>query len=461
MAHGVSVPSGDRAVPRGPKRLLALRGDEHLVDRVRRGDEAAFEVIYERHVPGLLSFCRHMLGSREEAEDAVQHAFTSAHSALLRDERDIRLKAWLYSIARNRCLSMLRARRDQPDEQVEPTVDGLDAAVEQRAELRELVDDLHDLPDDQRAALILHELRALSHAEVAEVLDCKAANVKGLVFRARAGLTERRDAREASCQEIREELAMARGGALRRGRLRHHLRACPGCTAYLEEVRSQRKAIAAILPVVPTLGLKSSVLAAAGIGGGGAAGGGAAGGGLLAALMPAGGATAAKVAIVGVVVAGGGGLGVEAALDRGDSAPARAPLAAPQAPAEVPGAATLGADPAGAAEPGRPGGARPAEAKKDSAALKRERVKLNRKRVQARRKLARRLGAPGRRSAPGQAVRQRARARTPAPRGLLRRALPRPEPAAPTRPAPAPRTLREPLRPERVPPLPEVTAPGD
>ena len=161
MAHGISLPAGGRAASRGPKHLLSLRGDEHLVERVRRGDEAAFEVIYERHVHGLLSFCRHMLGSREEAEDAVQQAFTAAHRDLLRDDREIRLKAWLYTIARNRCVSMLRARREQPDDRFETSTDGLTDQVQQRADLRELLDDLHDLPEDQRAALVLSEMRDL------------------------------------------------------------------------------------------------------------------------------------------------------------------------------------------------------------------------------------------------------------------------------------------------------------
>ncbi|MGH8573757.1 MAG: RNA polymerase sigma factor, partial [Gammaproteobacteria bacterium] len=231
MAHGISVPSGGRAASRGSKRLLALRGDDHLVERLRHGDEAAFEVIYERHVHGLLSFCRHMLSSREEAEDAVQHAFTAAHRDLLRDDREIRLKAWLYAIARNRCVSMLRARREQPDERVEASTDGLDTEVQRRADLRQLMEDLQDLPEDQRAALVLSELRDLSHAEVADVLGCRVANVKGLVFRARAGLSERREARDTECATIREELAIAHGGTLRRGRLRHHLRACAPCSA--------------------------------------------------------------------------------------------------------------------------------------------------------------------------------------------------------------------------------------
>ena len=122
--------------------------------------------------------------------------------------------------------------------------------------------------------------------------------MKGLVFRARSALIARREAREASCESIREQLANLRGGSLRRSELRLHLRECPGCRAYREKVKEQRQMLAAALPVVPTLGLKSSVLAAIGIGGGST-------GGLTAAAAGLGGATVAKVAVAGVLAGGG------------------------------------------------------------------------------------------------------------------------------------------------------------
>src|ERR671930_2349981 len=101
----ISVPGPPRARTLRSKRILALAGDERLVEQARLGNEAAFEVVYERYGKGILSFCRHMLGSVEEAEDAVQQTFASAYSDLLRDdERELRLKPWLYTIARNRCL---------------------------------------------------------------------------------------------------------------------------------------------------------------------------------------------------------------------------------------------------------------------------------------------------------------------------------------------------------------------
>ena len=107
-----------------PPRLLKLASDERLVALVRHGDERAFEAIYDRHNRGILAFCRHMLGSREEAEDAVQHTFLSAYRVLRDSEQDVALRPWLYAIARNRCLSMLRARRED-----DPLADAAEPSV--------------------------------------------------------------------------------------------------------------------------------------------------------------------------------------------------------------------------------------------------------------------------------------------------------------------------------------------
>ena len=98
-----------------PRRALRVASDERLVEQVRAGSARAFEEIYDRHHRGILAFCRHMLGSHEEAEDVVQHTFTAGYQSLLADERQITLKAWLYVVARNRCLSLLRARREHAD----------------------------------------------------------------------------------------------------------------------------------------------------------------------------------------------------------------------------------------------------------------------------------------------------------------------------------------------------------
>src|SRR5215207_5551853 len=251
--RSVPIPADAPAArPLGSKRLLTLAGDERLVEQIRHGNEAAFEVAFERHSPAILSFCRHMLGSRDEAEDAVQHTFAAAFRDLQRGgDRPIVLKPWLFAIARNRCLSLLRSRREHPVEDPVLGTAGLAEQVEQRAELQRLLEDLRELPDDQRAALLLTEVGDLSHADAAGVLGCGVPRVKALVYRARSGLIARRDARAKPCEEIREQLANLRGGSLRRTELRLHLRECAGCRAYREEVKRQRELLAAALPVVP------------------------------------------------------------------------------------------------------------------------------------------------------------------------------------------------------------------
>jgi hypothetical protein len=189
-----------------------------------------------------------------------------------------------------------------PLEEPEVATAGLAEQVEQRAELRQLVADVRDLPDEQRAALLLAEVGGLAQRDIASVLGCEVARVKALVYRARSALVARREARELPCEEIREQLANLRGGSLRRSELRLHLRECPGCRDFREQVRRQRQMLSLALPVAPTLGLKTSVLAAVGIGGGAAGGGAAAAGG---AAAGGGAAAIAKVAAVAAIAVGG------------------------------------------------------------------------------------------------------------------------------------------------------------
>jgi RNA polymerase sigma factor (sigma-70 family) len=309
--------SAPTRVTRRPARLLRLAGDERLVADVRTGSETAFEVLYDRHHRGILGFCRHMLGSYEEAEDAVQHTFMAAYRDLVSSEKPIQLKAWLYTIARNRCLSVLRARRERPSDDIEEvSTVGLAAEVEQREDLRLLLHDVSELPEDQRAALVLAEVGDVSHDEIAEVLGVPKQKVKALVFQARSSLSASRNARETPCEEIREELANLHGGSLRRTHLRRHLRECAGCRVFRAEMDTQRRGLAMVLPVIPALGLKEHVLAA--VFGGGSAGGGA----VVAGGAGAGaGAFAAKALIV-LAVVGGGTAGVATVAGGRDDAPA-------------------------------------------------------------------------------------------------------------------------------------------
>ena len=191
-------------------RRLRRLGDEALAALVARGDVAAFEALYDRHHPALLAFCRHMTGSREDGEDALQQTFLRAHRALLAGRAPDAVRPWLFAIARNRCRTLLAARRPAVTaEEVEVAFDGLADDVRRRADLRELVADLGRLPEDQRGALVLHELGDLSHSEIATVIGCAPEKVKALVFQARTTLVADREARATPCEEIRGQLETA------------------------------------------------------------------------------------------------------------------------------------------------------------------------------------------------------------------------------------------------------------
>ncbi len=210
---------------------------------VREGEVAAFESIYDRYQRGICSFCRHLLGDPEEAADVVQHTFLAAYSAIISSEKPILLRAWLYTIARNRCYSVLRARREQPSaEMTEPATEGLAAHVLRREDLRQLLVDMRRLarrPEDGPGA------GRTGHAQPPaggrHAWASPPSKVKALVFQARESLQAAQKARETDCSEIREQLSTLRGGGLRRGNLRRHLRDCPACREFSDQMENQRR----------------------------------------------------------------------------------------------------------------------------------------------------------------------------------------------------------------------------
>ena len=293
--------------------------DELLVAGVRAGDRDAFEEIYDRYARGILAFCVHMLGNREAAEDALQLTFVAAYRALQRGDSSIALRPWLYTIARNRCLSELRARREAAGVDHSSLTDaslndGLADQVQRREDLREMLDDMQRLPADQRAALVLFELGDHPQKEIATVLGVRTEKVKALVFQAREALVRGRAAREHPCRDIREQLATLEGRIPARSVLRAHIERCPGCQSFEHDVRHQRAALALILPVALTGELKSWILGSAVHSGGAVvAGVGACGGGSVAAGACGGGAVVSGA----TVVSGVGGAGAVSAATAG------------------------------------------------------------------------------------------------------------------------------------------------
>ena len=189
--------------------------------RARAGDHQAFAALTDPYRRELQLHCYRILGQVQDAEDAVQETLLSAWRALESFEERSTLRSWLYRIATNRCLNMLRdsGRRPAtavgpastppeptrygevlwlepyPDALLEGIVDGA-AGPEARYETREAVTlafltALHRLPPRQRAVLVLRDVLGFSATEVAAMLDTTPTSVNSALIRARATIEER------------------------------------------------------------------------------------------------------------------------------------------------------------------------------------------------------------------------------------------------------------------------------
>jgi RNA polymerase sigma factor (sigma-70 family) len=154
--------------------------------------------LYERYASRLYGFCLHRLGSREEAEDAVQTTFLNAFRGLSRGVVPASESAWLFKIAENVCLSRHRAsfRRRRVEVPGDLAVVEETVAAPARAddELIPLEDALADMPEAQRRALLLREWQGLSYREIAAELEVSQSAVETLIFRARRSLARRLEA---------------------------------------------------------------------------------------------------------------------------------------------------------------------------------------------------------------------------------------------------------------------------
>jgi RNA polymerase sigma factor (sigma-70 family) len=298
--------------------MLRLRSDEQLVALFREGSDEAFRAIHDRYRARLLAYARQMLGpARADAEDALQDVFVRAYASLRADGRPVSLRAWLYRIAHNRCIDELRRPAPTPAE-LDPSAtpafagerrDDPSHELERGEELRTLVSDIQDLPEQQRSALLMRELQGLTYEELACALGVTLPAVKSLLLRARTGMIEAALAREASCEDIRADLVSAHDRGVRAsGRSRRHMRDCADCRAYRDQLRTMRRQIAALAPGGGALGSLGTLLG----GGGGAA---ATTGGLSAAM------TKVAAIVCCVALAGTAGTAIQSAVVHHHAAP--------------------------------------------------------------------------------------------------------------------------------------------
>lgn len=179
--------------------------DVRLMLRFRAGDEEAFRELFEKHSGAIVNFAYHFVGSRPRAEELAQDVFLQVYRAGARYEPQAKFTTWLYRIATNACLNEVRRPehrfRTRPlEHQVEDSRERAEIAFpdphavrgesalagrELEARMRAV---LGELPENQRAALVLSRVEGMSYREVAEALACSESAVKSLVFRATATL---------------------------------------------------------------------------------------------------------------------------------------------------------------------------------------------------------------------------------------------------------------------------------
>ena len=237
----------------------SLLSDERLARMVGEGNDRAFATLYSRFHQPLYRYCHSMVRHEADAQDALQSTFTAALGALRRNQRDAPLRPWLFRIAHNESITVLRRRRvaDELPETLEAIGPSVEARAEERAQLATLVADLQALPERQRGALVMRELSGLSHEELAQALAISVGAAKQAVFEARQALQEFTEGRAMACEEIQRIVSDGDRRSLRGRRLRAHLRACTRCEAFAEAIPERRAALLALSPVLPAAAASS------------------------------------------------------------------------------------------------------------------------------------------------------------------------------------------------------------
>ena len=170
------------------------------IDAVLAGEPAAFEALVRDNEKAVYRLCYRMLGDEQDALDASQEAFFKAYRGLGSFRRESRFSVWLYRLASNACLDMLRKRPDAPpasltDEEggaldlpdSAPSPQEAAEAQEQREAVRRA---LLKLSPDFRQAVVLRDVNGLSYEEIAGISGVEPGTVKSRIFRARRKLAE-------------------------------------------------------------------------------------------------------------------------------------------------------------------------------------------------------------------------------------------------------------------------------
>jgi RNA polymerase sigma factor (sigma-70 family) len=173
--------------------------DHELVAAVRRGEDRAFERLYERYQRRIAAYVYGMVNDYGRAEDITQEVFISALRRMRETERPIAFKPWIYEIAKNACIDQFRRSR-RAEEVSYDAEDGIcaadtarlaatgaspDAAIDAKQQLDTLCGAFGGLSETHHQILVLRELEGLSYREIGEKMGLSRPSVESTLFRAR------------------------------------------------------------------------------------------------------------------------------------------------------------------------------------------------------------------------------------------------------------------------------------
>jgi RNA polymerase sigma-70 factor (ECF subfamily) len=179
--------------------------DQELVERVQRGEKAAFDILVRKYEHKLANVIGRYIRDPSEVLDVSQEAFIKAYRALPNFRGDSAFYTWIYRIAINTAKNhLVAAGRRPPRDDIEAheaeqfeSAPGLKeyATPERQALQKELAgtiqDAIDELPEELRVAIVLRELEGLSYEEIATAMDCPIGTVRSRIFRARDAIEKR------------------------------------------------------------------------------------------------------------------------------------------------------------------------------------------------------------------------------------------------------------------------------
>jgi RNA polymerase sigma-70 factor (ECF subfamily) len=169
--------------------------DRDLMALAATGDRAAFTELMDRHEDMVFAVAMRMMRDREAAFDATQETFLTLFRKADRYSGESAVSTWLYRVATNTCLDLLRKQKRRRTEALPERHDEPDRSAGEPFESAEIRPDieaaLRSIPDDFRAAVVLSDIQGLSIAEIGAILGVPDGTVKSRVFRGRRLLAEK------------------------------------------------------------------------------------------------------------------------------------------------------------------------------------------------------------------------------------------------------------------------------